>query len=103
MHRRFQQFDMNPPKTAIEGFESTETDFFFFFHIIVGDQFPSANVLGVDLSPIQPDWVPPNVKFLVDDIESPWLFQRNYFDYIHSRHTVMAIKDWMRLFRRSLE
>jgi hypothetical protein len=37
----------------------------------VGDQFESANILGVDLSPIQPEWVPPNVKFMVDDVESP--------------------------------
>ncbi|KYK60652.1 hypothetical protein DCS_01790 [Drechmeria coniospora] len=71
--------------------------------IEMGDQFPSAHVLGIDLSPIQPDWLPPNVRFMVDDIESPWLHPRNHFDYIHSRHTVMAIKDWMRLFRRALE
>ncbi|OIW31213.1 S-adenosyl-L-methionine-dependent methyltransferase [Coniochaeta ligniaria NRRL 30616] len=71
--------------------------------IEMGDQYESANVLGIDLSPIQPDWVPPNVKFMVDDVESPWLHPRNHFDYIHSRHTVMAIKDWPKLFRRSLE
>ncbi|KAB5560045.1 S-adenosyl-L-methionine-dependent methyltransferase [Coniochaeta sp. 2T2.1] len=71
--------------------------------IEMGDQYASANVLGIDLSPIQPDWVPPNVKFMVDDVESPWLHPRNHFDYIHSRHTVMAIKDWPRLLRRSRE
>ncbi|KAF7559365.1 hypothetical protein G7046_g4801 [Stylonectria norvegica] len=71
--------------------------------IEMGDQYSSANVLGVDLSPIQPDWLPPNVRFMVDDVESPWLYPRNHFDYIHSRHTVMAIKDWPRLLRRSLE
>ncbi|KND89921.1 Phosphoethanolamine N-methyltransferase 1 [Tolypocladium ophioglossoides CBS 100239] len=71
--------------------------------IEMGDQFPSAHVLGIDLSPIQPDWLPPNVRFLVDDIESPWLHHRNHFDYIHSRHTVMAVRDWMRLFRRAYE
>ncbi|KAM3517339.1 hypothetical protein MY4038_010315 [Beauveria bassiana] len=71
--------------------------------IEMGDQFPSASVLGIDLSPIQPDWLPPNVRFIVDDAESPWLYPRNHFDYIHSRHTVMALKDWMRLFRRALE
>ncbi|KAK4116927.1 S-adenosyl-L-methionine-dependent methyltransferase, partial [Canariomyces notabilis] len=69
--------------------------------IEMGDLFPSSNVLGVDLSPIQPEWVPPNVRFMVDDIE--WLHPRNYFDYVHSRHTVMAIKDWPRLMRRALE
>lgn len=35
----------------------------------MGDVFSAANVLGVDLSPIQPEWVPPNVRFMVDDIE----------------------------------
>ncbi|AEO54738.1 hypothetical protein MYCTH_2297650 [Thermothelomyces thermophilus ATCC 42464] len=71
--------------------------------IEMGDQFPTASILGVDLSPIQPEWVPPNVRFIVDDVESPWLHPRNYFDYIHSRHTVMAIKDWPKLMRRCLE
>ncbi|KAJ2903349.1 S-adenosyl-L-methionine-dependent methyltransferase [Zalerion maritima] len=69
----------------------------------MGDQYSSATVLGIDLSPIQPDWVPANVRFMVDDVESAWLHPRNHFDYIHSRHTVMAIKDWPRLFMRSLE
>ncbi|RDA91215.1 hypothetical protein CP533_3411 [Ophiocordyceps camponoti-saundersi (nom. inval.)] len=71
--------------------------------IEIGDQFPSAHVLGVDLSPIQPDWLPPNVRFLVDDVESTWLYPRNHFDYIHSRHTVMAVRDWPRLFRQAYE
>jgi hypothetical protein len=64
---------------------------------VVGDIYPSASILGVDLSPIQPTWVPPNVKFIVDDVESPWLHPRNSFDFIHSRHTVMAFKDWPKL------
>ncbi|KAG5955255.1 hypothetical protein E4U58_007165 [Claviceps cyperi] len=71
--------------------------------IEMGDLFPSANILGIDLSPIQPDWLPPNVRFMVDDAESSWLFPRNHFDYIHSRHTVMAIKDWDRLYGRAFE
>ena len=69
----------------------------------MGDLYPNANILGVDLSPIQPEWVPPNVKFMVDDVESPWLSPRNHFDYIHGRHTVMAIRDWPKLMRRVLE
>ncbi|KAI9732977.1 MAG: hypothetical protein M1818_007410 [Claussenomyces sp. TS43310] len=65
----------------------------------MGDLFPSATVLGVDLSPIQPTWVPPNVKFMVDDVESPWLHPPDHFDYVHSRHTVMAIRNWPKLMR----
>ncbi|ROV96691.1 hypothetical protein VSDG_05536 [Cytospora chrysosperma] len=69
--------------------------------IEMGDQFPSANVLGIDLSPIQPDWVPSNVHFVVDDAESEWLYPENHFDYVHSRHTVMAIKDWPKLYKQA--
>lgn len=60
----------------------------------MGDLYPSAEIIGVDLSPIQPDWVPPNVRFVVDDIESEWLYQPNHFDMIHARHMAIAIKDW---------
>jgi hypothetical protein len=69
----------------------------------VGDLYPGANILGVDLSPIQPEWVPPSVKFMVDDVESPWLRPLNHFDYIHGRHLVMAIKNWPQLMARVLE
>ncbi|RSL81823.1 hypothetical protein CEP51_005572 [Fusarium floridanum] len=48
------------------------------------DEFPSAQVLGTDLSPIQPTWTPPNCIFEVDDFESPWLYKQP-FDYIHAR------------------
>lgn len=71
--------------------------------IEMGDEYPSANVLGIDLSPIQPDWVPSNVHFVVDDAESEWVHPPNYFDYIHTRHTVMGIKDWPKLYRTALE
>ena len=73
------------------------------FGFAVGDLFPGANILGVDLSPIQPDWVPPGVKFMVDDVESSWVRPMDYYDYIHGRHTVMAIKDWPRLMSRVFE
>jgi 2-polyprenyl-3-methyl-5-hydroxy-6-metoxy-1,4-benzoquinol methylase len=34
-----------------------------------GDAHPEAAVLGIDLSPSQPEWVPPNVRFQLDDLE----------------------------------
>ncbi|EXA29949.1 hypothetical protein FOVG_18627 [Fusarium oxysporum f. sp. pisi HDV247] len=34
------------------------------------DQYPNAEVIGTDLSPIQPDWVPPNVRFELEDATS---------------------------------
>ena len=62
--------------------------------IAMGDLYPSATILGTDLSPIQPLYVPPNVCFMVDDVESPWLHPPNYFDYVHARHMCPALKDW---------
>lgn len=47
-------------------------------------KYPSASVLGTDLSPIQPTYVPPNCRFEVDDVEDDWTYSDS-FDYIHGR------------------
>ena len=65
------------------------------------DEFPSAVVIGTDLSPIQPQWVPPNCKFLVDDAESDWLYTPDEaFDFIHVRALAGSIADWHRFYRQ---
>ncbi|KAF3007893.1 hypothetical protein E8E13_011006 [Curvularia kusanoi] len=64
------------------------------------DEHPSAHVIGIDLSPIQPKQVPPNCDFLIDDCTQEWVFH-NPFDFIHTRAMVAAIKDWDRLFRQA--
>lgn len=40
--------------------------------IDMADQHPGASIIGTDLSPIQPKWVPPNCRFEVDDFEQEW-------------------------------
>ncbi|KAK1994033.1 methyltransferase domain-containing protein [Colletotrichum falcatum] len=60
-----------------------------------GDEHPEAEVIGVDLSAAQPGFVPPNVRFHVDDVEEDWTFSRP-FDYIHSRMMTGSIRDWRR-------
>lgn len=67
----------------------------------MGDEYPSAEIIGIDLSPIQPPWVPPNVKFYVDDAESDWVEAAESLDLVHTRHLCMAIKDWPRLLDQS--
>lgn len=61
------------------------------------EQFPHAEVIGNDLSPIQPTWVPPNVKFYVDDIEDQWNYEHDKFDFVHARYLAAAVRDWPRL------
>ncbi|KAH9243269.1 hypothetical protein K456DRAFT_1716874 [Colletotrichum gloeosporioides 23] len=67
-----------------------------------GDEHPEAEVLGVDLSAIQPDFAPPNVKFEIDDIEEPWTFAQP-FDYIHSRMMTSSLSDWRVYLQRCYE
>ncbi|RDA91545.1 hypothetical protein CP533_4373 [Ophiocordyceps camponoti-saundersi (nom. inval.)] len=54
--------------------------------IEMGDLFPGSQVIGTDLSPIQPDIVPPNVSFFVDDATDPWCHDQQ-FGYVHTRLT----------------
>ncbi|KAF9880481.1 hypothetical protein CkaCkLH20_02435 [Colletotrichum karsti] len=58
-----------------------------------GDEHPDAEVLGFDLSATFPEFMPPNVKFEVDDLEEPWTYSQP-FDYIHSRMMNGCINDW---------
>ncbi|KAB2575729.1 Methyltransferase type 11 [Lasiodiplodia theobromae] len=66
----------------------------------MADQFPNAQILGNDLSPVQPSFVPPNVRFEIDDVEADWLHSAP-FDFIHSRFMAGAIKNWPRLMRQA--
>lgn len=65
----------------------------------VADKYPSAEIIGLDLSPIQPDWVPPNVRFMVDDIEDEWI-ESDPYDLIHMRHSCAYIKDVDKLLKQ---
>lgn len=66
------------------------------------DEWPETTVIGTDLSPIQPSWVPPNCKFYVDDIEGEWTYPpAEHFDYIHGRALLGSISGWRELFSRA--
>ncbi|GKT52919.1 methyltransferase domain-containing protein [Colletotrichum tofieldiae] len=63
------------------------------------DTFPSADVIGVDISPIQPSWVPSNCRFQIDDFEKEWTFNEK-FDFIHARNLEGCIADLPALFEQ---
>ncbi|CZR37877.1 uncharacterized protein FPRO_06932 [Fusarium proliferatum ET1] len=58
------------------------------------DQYPGAEIIGTDLSPIQPSWVPPNVKFEIEDCTRDWTFKSDFADYIHVRWLMGSVRDW---------
>ncbi|KAL2880901.1 hypothetical protein SGCOL_003551 [Colletotrichum sp. CLE4] len=67
-----------------------------------GDEHPNADVLGFDLSATQPEFVPPNVQFEVDDLDNEWIYSR-HFDYIHIRGMSGSVRNWTELLRKCYE
>ncbi|KAE9366052.1 S-adenosyl-L-methionine-dependent methyltransferase [Stipitochalara longipes BDJ] len=55
------------------------------------------------LSPIQPEWVPPNVKFMVEDAQLPWLEPENFYDLVHGRHITPTLKNFPALIERAFK
>lgn len=64
------------------------------------DQHPESTIIATDLSFIQPEWVPPNLHFEIDDAEEEWDYHRE-FDYIHVRSMGGSIGDWPRLLEQA--
>ncbi|KAK2792234.1 hypothetical protein FQN52_003711 [Onygenales sp. PD_12] len=68
------------------------------------DEYPETQIIGSDLSPIQPGWAPPNCSFEIDDVEETWSYKPSEaFDYIHSRDMAGSIKDYDRLFAQAFK
>lgn len=63
------------------------------------DAHPSADVVGIDLSPIQPSFVPPNCHFEIEDCTSEWTYEEDAFDFVHLRCLFGSIADWPSLYR----
>ncbi|KAJ6785848.1 hypothetical protein PWT90_08723 [Aphanocladium album] len=62
----------------------------------LADANPDAEVIGVDLSPIQPNFVPPNVSFEIDDLEKEWTWNKK-FDFILARMMLGCFEDFPRI------
>jgi ubiquinone/menaquinone biosynthesis C-methylase UbiE len=69
----------------------------------MADQYPSAEVTGTDLSPVQPDFVPPNCKFEIDDASALWTFTPNSFDLVFLRFMLGSFSDWTEVYREAFK
>ena len=61
------------------------------------------SIAGTDLSPIQPGFAPPNLRFEIDDCCSEWVYPKNHFDYIHIRLMYGSIADWPAFYKEAYE
>jgi len=68
----------------------------------IADLYPAARVKGLDISSIQPKFVPSNVRFVLDDVEQDW-GEPSKYDFIYCRNLIGAIEDWPRLIRQMYE
>ncbi|KAJ5685877.1 hypothetical protein N7536_008496 [Penicillium majusculum] len=66
----------------------------------IAEKFPTARVIGNDISAIQPNWVTPNVEFIIEDFENEWLYEKESFDFIHARLLSGCVADWSQFFAR---
>ncbi|KKA27566.1 hypothetical protein TD95_001454 [Thielaviopsis punctulata] len=65
------------------------------------DAYPDCSVIGTDVSPIQPSWVPPNLQFQIDDCTQPWTFAESSADLVHARWMLGSIRDWTAFFKEA--
>ncbi|KAK7404054.1 hypothetical protein QQX98_010175 [Neonectria punicea] len=61
--------------------------------IDVADLYPSASVIGTDLSPIQPKWLPINARMFLEDCEDPEWTHGCGFDLVHFRGVADVLLD----------
>jgi SAM-dependent methyltransferase len=68
----------------------------------MADEYPNAHVIGTDLSPIQPTFVPPNCHFEIEDCNLDWTYPASHFDFVHVRELFGSVPDWDRFFAQAL-
>ncbi|KAK0617008.1 S-adenosyl-L-methionine-dependent methyltransferase [Immersiella caudata] len=68
--------------------------------IDIADQYPDAEVIGTDISSVQPKWIPANCSFQIDDAQLDWTFRKD-FDFIYIRNLIGGIGDWAKLYRQT--
>ncbi|CAK7226011.1 hypothetical protein SBRCBS47491_006081 [Sporothrix bragantina] len=68
----------------------------------MAELYPYCEVVGVDISAIQPTAVPHNVFFEVDDCEVEWMRPDDTVDLVHLRDMAGAFADWDFIFREAL-
>jgi SAM-dependent methyltransferase len=71
--------------------------------IDIAEKYPSAVVIGADTAAVQPNMLPPNLQFEIEDVTLDWLWPKNSFDFIHARELTMAIPDWPRLISQAYD
>ena len=70
----------------------------------VAEQYPNAQVVGIDLTPRESS-VHPNCSFIVSDATEEWVLNQPSmkFDLVHIRSMFGGVKDWPALYKQCFE
>ncbi|KAK7186984.1 regulator of secondary metabolism (methyltransferase domain-containing protein) [Paraphaeosphaeria sporulosa] len=69
--------------------------------IDMADKYLNSEVYGLDLVNIQPEKIPPNLRFRVPrDYESPWALGEESFDLVHLRMACGSITSWPEMYQK---
>ncbi|KAF2258450.1 methyltransferase LaeA [Lojkania enalia] len=69
--------------------------------IDMADRYLHAEVVGLDLVNIQPEKIPPKLRFRVPhDYESPWSLGEDSWDLIHARMACGSVSSWPELYQK---
>ncbi|KAK4505574.1 hypothetical protein PRZ48_003537 [Zasmidium cellare] len=63
----------------------------------MAEDYPSAFIIGMDVSPIQPKNKPANVEWITQDMESEWPYPEDYFDFVHLSLVHGCVADWNKM------
>src|SRR5690606_1293096 len=62
----------------------------------LADTYPDdVEILGTDITPWQPTYVPPNVRFDIEDFNNEiWTLADNGYDVVHGRNLIGSVENW---------
>jgi SAM-dependent methyltransferase len=60
----------------------------------MAEDYPKAMIVGMDVSPVQPQQKPANVEWITQDMEAAWPFPEEYFDLIRLSLVHGCVADW---------
>jgi len=68
--------------------------------IAMGLQFPKCQVIAMDIGVFDPEYLPQNVSFEIDDAEEEWTFTEP-FDFVHMRNLAGAFSSWKAVYSQA--
>ncbi len=71
--------------------------------IEVAQEFPQAEVLGLDINPTPPQATPDNFKYVVSNFEDPWPVEKGQTDFVHGRMVLIGLKNHRKFIHEAFE